>query len=274
MIVTSKTIAYTGDTSFNIYAIGDVHIGSRHFQKRRFLDDVKRIEDDPNGLWVSMGDVCDCIVPSDSKRFRADEIDPEYLPHLATIGTYQRDRFLEYVSPIAGKCIGVVDGNHEESLLKYHHVALTHDIARELGTEYLGNTALIRLMFHRTDDQGQRMRSSCLKLYVTHGHSYGRNTGAPLTRLEQTAANFDADIYLAGHCHKLGVSRAQRISIPEKGTPKLVSRPQVFGLTGCYTTVYEEDTSGYGERAGHCQPDIGMLRVSVRPQTVELKTEI
>lgn len=274
LIVTSRILPYSGDTCYRIYCIGDVHVGSRQFEKKRFLEDVALVAADPNGLWIGMGDYLDCIVPSDSKRFRADEIDPEYLAHLSTVGTYQRDRFLEYVSPIADKCLGVLEGNHEESLLKHHHIALVHDLARELKTEYLGNTALLRLTFRRMDDQGQRMRSSTLSIYATHGHSYGRHTGTPLNRLEQTAANFDADIYVAGHCHSLGVSRKQRLSVPEKGTAKLQARAQVFGLTGCYTTSYKQDVSGYAERAGHIPCDVGMLKLTVRPQTLDIRTEI
>lgn len=281
MQLVSRNIPYIGDPIINIYAFGDVHLGSSHHDKIRFAADIKTISEDRYSLAICLGDVCDAIVPSDSKRFRANEIDAEYLPHLATVAVYQRDRFIEQIEPIADKLIGVIEGNHEDTILHRHHVALTQDICRETGAEYLGNTALLRLTFtrmcasaHAMDSEGERMRSSVLPIYVTHGHSYGRKSGTPLNRLEDTASNFDASIYLAGHSHSLATSRNQRLSVPAKGTPKIVSRPQVFAVCGCYTTEYEEDVAGYSERAGHTPTDVGMVKIAYRPMSGDIRVEI
>lgn len=274
MQVVSRTIPFIGDPTINIYALGDAHIGSVHFAKTRFLEDVQTIADDPHGYWIGMGDFLDCIVCSDAKRFRPDEIATEYLPYLSTVCVRQRDTILEYLRPIADKCLGLHQGNHEETAKKVHYLDLCLDLCRELKTTYLGSTALQRLTFSRQDDIGNQIRSTNLVIYSTHGHCAGNNSGTPLNRLERSAAHFQAGVYLAGHAHSLATSRIQKLSIPSKGKAKLCSETQIFAITGCYLTSYEDGVSGYSERAGYKQPEIGCVKLSVRPQTLDMKVSI
>lgn len=273
MIVINRTIPYTSDVVFHINFLGDLHLGSRHCQKKAFLQDVDRIKEDPYGLWISTGDNLDAIVPSDSKRFRAEEVDPDYLPHLNRMGVYQRDQYLRYVDPIKDKCLGVIDGNHEMELGKRTYVNLTADIAMELGVPYLSDTALIRLTFARMEGD-KRICSDNLIIYACHGHAFGKHSGTPLNRMEQMAGLVDADMYICGHAHKKAVSKSCKVGITSKGKAALVNKPQLFGVAGCFTTVYEEDTSGYAQRSQYGQTDVGSLMVSFRPMTGEMDAKI
>lgn len=51
----------------NIYVIGDVHIGSKNFNKKAFEKMINKIKNDRNAKWIGIGDYIDSIVPGDPR---------------------------------------------------------------------------------------------------------------------------------------------------------------------------------------------------------------
>ena len=54
---------------FCFYPIGDCHLGLIHADEELLEEKVKEIASNPNALWLGMGDMADCIVPSDFARW-------------------------------------------------------------------------------------------------------------------------------------------------------------------------------------------------------------
>ena len=75
------------------------------------------------------GDYCDAVILGDAKRFDVDTLpnwmlsgDPKTIRRrIKDILAAQRRRFLRLVDPIKDKCIGLIEGNHEYTIMKYHN---------------------------------------------------------------------------------------------------------------------------------------------------------
>jgi len=269
MKLVSREVRLTGNPAFTIYPIGDVHLGTIHCDKSTLFRDIAAIEADPNALWIGMGDYCECIVLSDP-RFCAAEIDPEFRDKLDTLAVAQRDAFIKAVRPIAGKCLGLIDGNHELELKRRHYLDLTLDACRELGVEYLSDTAFVRIIFHRQDEEGGVMRTTNLLIYAEHGSGGGRKGGASVNRMEDLMGYFGADMYLSGHNHKRLVVPKVGLSVPRRGAMRLLETVGLGVYTGSYYRTYEEGTSSYGQRKSLSPTSLGCVPVRVDTRTMKL----
>lgn len=270
MHLATVVIPYTGDQTFTLRPLGDVHLGTAHCDRKHFKRDIDSIAADPNALWIGMGDYCECITPTDP-RFVAAEVDPDFLPRLGTIAVAQRDTFLEYVEPIKAKCIGLLEGNHEAQIRFRHYLDLTLDMCRELGCDYLGDTAFVRLNFCRTDDDGRQLRSNVVVVYAEHGAGGGRYTGGKLNALEHMMRDFEAAIYLRGHVHTKGGVKEPRISVPVKGKAVLIAKTRIAALTGCYYRTYAANQSSYGQRKSYPPTELGSVAIRIHPRTGDME---
>ena len=102
----------TRDDRWTLYPLGDVHLGNVACHEREFRALVQRIAADDRALWVGMGDYCDFVNMSDP-RFTTESLAPWVkMSHLGDLAQSQMERFVEIVEPIAGKCLGLIEGNH------------------------------------------------------------------------------------------------------------------------------------------------------------------
>ena len=120
--------------TIKLYVLGDLHIGARNCDENKIKTLVKLIEKDPHAYWIGGGDLCDNIVIGDSKRF-----EPTVLPRwmldnkdadevaaaLQDIAGAQKDRLFNILKPIKDKCLGMIEGNHEYTIMKHHNRDLT-----------------------------------------------------------------------------------------------------------------------------------------------------
>ena len=98
---------------FTLYPLGDVHIGARACNEKRFRAKVAEIEADDKALWVGQGDYAEFINRND-KRFSVGSLAKWIdIADLVDLAKAQRDHFLDIVRPIASKCLGLICGNHE-----------------------------------------------------------------------------------------------------------------------------------------------------------------
>ena len=269
----SKEITYRGDPVFTLTPLGDIHVGTIHCDRKLFRRDVEEIRVNPLGLWIGIGDYCESIVMSDP-RFSVEEIDPEFIPYLGSLAVAQRDAFIADVMPIKDKCIGLLEGNHEFQNRARHYVDIVRDACRALETEYLSDAAMVRLIFRLVDDDGKHVRSHTVKIFACHGHGGGRKTGGKVNKVEDLMDAFDADIYLMGHVHtKLTVKRP-RLSVPSKGSMKLITRPRIGALTGSYYKTFEVGASSYGQRQVYNPLELGCVSIKIRPTTGEMETVV
>jgi len=192
---------------WRLYVVGDVHLGNKACDEAALLRTVGAIASDPRALWVGMGDYCDFINLTDP-RFDADSLAKWIrVSHLADLSACQRDRLLSHLAPIADRCIGLVEGNHERAILRHYERNIYSEIVTGIKAKAglkpddvlgLGYSGWVMLHFYRSDE---RRRGTLLKIHVHHGHAGGRKLGGKANALQDRLWTHDADLVIMNHCH-------------------------------------------------------------------------
>lgn len=253
----SIKIAKRGDFIW-LVPLGDIHIGVRNCSENEFLKVVDWIKQTPNAYWLGMGDHIEAINYSD-KRFDPSNIHERFHGHLDDLVKYQAAHFVKLVEPIKGKCIGLLEGNHEDTIRNYYHVNIVDVMAHQLGTVNLTYTTMVRLNFKRENHRRN------VVVWASHGFGAGRYVGGKLNNLLQVAKDFLADIYLVGHTHELASMSRDHLAMTTSDTPRLQAHKRVYGITGSFLKTYEVDSRSYGEKKGYAPVRTGVLKIKIVP---------
>ena len=258
MEVLTVDIPYkTSNSEFRLYAIGDEHVGTKHFAEKQFTKMVNTIKNDPNGMWIDMGDACEFIAPSDPRwdvGGVADWVSPD------NIATDQCNYFTKLVEPIKSKCIGKVEGNHCDAMRIHYHIDVHKNICNALGIPSLGYSGYVRFRFKRANSN----ESHTVTGYFTHGSGSAATKGGKLNRLQRIMDNFEADIYGIGHMHELITDSRPYLSLDD--TNHIVHRVKVGAVTGCWFRTYTEGVrASYGEKRGYAPVSIGYPVFTIDP---------
>ena len=115
---------YSQNEEINIFAIGDIHLGNKNFDKKLFENTLKNIQNYNNYYLLLMGDLCEYITPKDP-RFDVKCVEPEFIDP-----DNQYAAMRDYLEPFSDRIIGIHLGNHEYSIQKYHYKSITLDLCR------------------------------------------------------------------------------------------------------------------------------------------------
>lgn len=192
---------------WTLYPLGDIHLGNRACDEKRLKAIVAAIAADDRALWLGMGDMADFIGRSDT-RFDVDALAPWLtVAHLGDIAAAQRDRLLDILGPIAPKCLGMIEGNHERAIKKYYE----RDIYRELVSGIkerggfpadhdlaFGYSGWLTLHFYRSTT---RHRATVLRVYLHHGYVGGKLAGAKALNMQRVLWIHECDLAIMGHSH-------------------------------------------------------------------------
>lgn len=193
--------------TLKIIPIADVHGGHVECNEKLFADVCDRIRTDPNTYWIGIGDYIDAVNRSDPR------FDPSSLAKWVTVadlvdlGAAQRDWFLDHVLPISEKCLGLLFGNHEATLIKYYERDVFYEIAAAIKQRAkresrltLGYEGYCNLHFYRSD---RRERGSRVTLNLHHGFGGGRLAGAKALNMQRWLWTHGCDVAIFGHLHNL-----------------------------------------------------------------------
>ena len=209
MRVLQTEVPYQSRTDrFRLVFIADVHLGSRYCDERLLKATVQSIAEDETALWLGLGDMCEWINRKDV-RFQESEI-AGWLWGIDDIAGEQRRRCEEIFKPIAPKCVGLIEGNHEADI----RIRADRDVYRmlveamvderlKMGIKSplaLGTNGFVRLVFRRCKPNANWDTWTCA-IYATHGNVGGRRMGAKALRLEDLHRSQVADIIVMGHAH-------------------------------------------------------------------------
>jgi predicted phosphodiesterase len=261
----SKKIELSEGEPLNIYFIGDIHEGEINCQHDSLNDAVKRIAKSSRGnqtKTVLMGDLINCIVHSDKKRFNPAEFDRFYKVHdLIDLPQKQAERVNKFLEPIKDTVDIILVGNHEEEYIKRHNFNIYKNIYEKypLATP-LGYVGLFRYNVKIKGDS----TSMVLDLALNHGDggSGGDLPGNAINRVFRTFTWFDADISVMGHIHRLAAEPIDVVALNNTGTGLRHSR-KWEGCSGCFLKTYEPGNRNYFEAKGKKPSDIGMLRAEI-----------
>ena len=208
--VLRRVLRRTNDSGIvRIYPIGCTHLGAAAADEKRLEEYVERVEKDKDGYWIGMGDYGDYINRND-RRFNAECISPWLRPYLNDITRVQTKRVLSYLEPIAGKCLGLAEGNHERTQTNHYERNVFLDIVdgvkRAAGHPddfplSMGYTGWIYLTVPKALDGNTKRGTYNLRINCHHGSGGASTRSGRLTKLEKYAMLVDADLVLVGHMH-------------------------------------------------------------------------
>jgi hypothetical protein len=289
MRVLNRSLTYPSRASFiNLYFLTDLHIGARACDEAKLKADIQTIKDDPNGYWIGGGDYIDAIARKGDKR---------YLESTLAIWIHGRDDVIGQqvrytaaaLKPIAAKCLGLVDGNHERAALKYGDRDAYGDIVRyvasygkqEPAALTLGTHGFMQLSISRkTGAKGSIANTWLLSIYLHHGFGGGRLPGGHALQMGRTMAEYRADLILMGHRHVSMVLPRTYTRVNGKGE---VETGQQLGIWGpSYLRAYVQPSKGddehlldtYSEEAGYSAQPTGMTLITLHPMERRMEARV
>ena len=179
-------------THIELYALSDVHYGSRFCDAKLFQRQLDYIVATPEAYVILNGDLCESVTRSSVGDVYGQRFTPQE----------QRDWCIKALMPIKSKVLGMTTGNHENRIYKECGVDISSDIAVALGCYYdpdgvycvahFGGGAYF--MPHRKYTYG---------IYAMHGYGGARTRGAKALKLERMGMHVTADIYIQSHDHEV-----------------------------------------------------------------------
>ena len=261
---------------FKIVPLGDVHIGAAACDEELFRQVVKGIAKDPDAYWIGMGDMCDWINVQDRRSDLGVLAEWISVADLVDLGSVQKERFCEIVSPIAHKCLALVEGNHEISLRKHTE----RDVYREIVAQVKGDSGLssgiqlaigvygwLQLCFYRSK---RREHSHIVNINLHHGFTGGKLAGGKALNMQRWLWTHNADICFWGHSHNVGIQPEAVEEIDDAGNVRVMNRRGAFAGT-FLRTVNDDGPSTYSEEKGYFPLPYGGVMAELRPGAAKRK---
>lgn len=195
--------------SFNepivIFPISDVHYGALEHCSKEWTEFCKMVEQTPNTYIILGGDLvnnnvrtCGFINPYD-ELVRPRE---------------QKQRMVEFLSPIKDRILCAVSGNHEARSMKDDDIDITYDIMAKLDIEDLYRPSMAFMKVSLGHRPSENKPISSYMFAVTHGAGGGIYTGATVNRNERFGNIIEGlDCLIVGHTHKGTVTKPSKIVI-------------------------------------------------------------
>jgi len=254
-----------------LYCLGDIHAGTIHCVESDIRRKVKEIADSKNTYWIGMGDYAEWITPKDKRydpnmRSIAAWVEPDNIAYCQT-------KWLkELFAPIKQKCIGLLYGNHENSIRIFNHDNVQQNLCDALGVDNLGYSCFIRFKFRRENSTEQHL----IKGAFTHGSSGAITEGAKLMALMRWMKSMDADIYGYAHLHDYLEKSLTRMTVIDKmgGTGKIKSKVSCGVTTGSWFRTYTQGIqASYAETKVYPPCEICCALFKIDPNTSVIRTE-
>ena len=275
-----------------LWNFADLHHGNRGVAHDKLKADIQRVKDDPYSFFMLGGDMIEAIGYRD-KRFDPEILD-EAIPakDLGALGVRLMSDVRDMFKPVAHKCIGVMDGNHEtvyQIATEQQH--LVHWLCVELGVPYMGYSCFFDLVFvrksrvsaptlllntgkpHKLLSNVGDLHCWSVRFFAHHGAGYAQTPGGKLNKLIQFMDYFQADVTFIAHIHDQEAKRLVRLRADDK-CEHLVDIPQLGIVTGSYLRTYAEGPAGYGEKKGYRPVPLGAVAAKFTPDKHDMHAEI
>lgn len=240
-------------SEFVLYPLGDIHAGTVFCAEESIRRQVEIIRRDPKAYWVGMGDYAEFITPKD-KRWDGSSIAPWV--DRGDVARSQEKWVISLFKPIKNKCIGLLSGNHEESIRISFNQDVYRHICDALEVERLGYSCMVRLIFNRGMETQKGFSVDC---HFEHGSGSAQTPGGVTQRLVRMFNDYIADVYAMGHVHRVKVENSSPLAIVGQRSLQIKAKPKAGAMTGCWFRTYEDNDGqpSYGEIKAYSPNVIG-----------------
>lgn len=206
-----------------LHHLSDLHLGAPDLDEEALKSRVELIRRDKDSRWTMGGDGGDLIRHSD-RRYSPTELDMRY--RLATdVRQATKEHLVEILEPIADKCWGWADGNHERAMDEHNGGHFGVEVCCELGIEskFVGYNGFV----HVVVNMGKSTTRLGQLLDLQHGWQAGRLKGGPMVQAERELGMTEADVVLRGHNHSpMGHTFMTKGVTHGNGVSRVVLRPR------------------------------------------------
>ena len=216
------------------------HIGAAQCDLKFIEDTVAEIRKDPAARWIYMGDGGECV----TKLSKGNIFEQTLSPQLQT------EMLQDLLSPIAGKGICGIRGNHGNRINKETGLGFDKGLLTSLRVPYLGISAITNLVVNR----------SSYTVYIHHGVDGGVSLQA---KVNAAAKHFHilADVRITGHSHMACELEPMVYRQADNHNKKIENRVVYQYVAGsAYDSTARE---GYAEEKGYTALLPGRIRVAL-----------
>lgn len=238
----------------NVYPLVCWHLGAEQSDEGFIKEHVGRIADDPDAVWVYLGDGGECV----TKASKGDIYLQKYGP------TKQIDRFVELAKPIKGKGLFGVKGNHDRRIERDSGLDFTDALCAKLGIAFLGNAALVELRV-----TASKHLSVPYHIFAHHGVDSGANIGTKANAAQKLERLVQVDAVLSAHSHACFVIPPTYTAVIENG--RIAYRSMESFVCGC---AYDSRVPGYAEEKAYSPIIPAHIAVSFHAPNTRRKTAV
>jgi predicted phosphodiesterase len=233
-----------------IVVISDAHLGHINYSEKHIKSYLKENLNQPNTWLLTLGDMLECVVPADMKRFQVSQLVTSSDDADAYLD-YQTAELVKLLEPHREQLLGMVLGNHELAIIKRYGHNPHRRVCDALNCEDLGYSFLMRLICGTETSN----HSHSVVFYGHHGWGgNSRTAGGNLTKFSRAIESYWADVYLFGHSHDHVTRQIPRIYVDRKG--KVQHRPALIANVGTFKRTLShgmipswEESMGFPPRA-------------------------
>ena len=166
----------------NLYAIGDVHVGSPEHDESVIRKKLQIIQEDPFGALALCGDLGNFGLRTSVSNVYQETMSP----------MQQIEHIYKLFEPVKDKIVACIPGNHEERITREVGTCPMYDLCVRWGIQdvYRENVAIVKLVFgtHKGKQQNTFIG------IVTHGSTRAKH--------KKFVSGFDGiDFAISGHTH-------------------------------------------------------------------------
>jgi hypothetical protein len=175
----------------NLYPFSDSHFGTEYADLRKVKDALKRVEDDPDGYILLIGDLLDMALRSSIGNV-----------YMATMTPQEQTEYgVELLTPVKHKILSATEGNHEVRMIREVGFLPINNIIARLGLDVnaIYSVGAYMLFANWTADGNRTVTYS---IYCKHGSGGGRTVGGKANALQRMKEDIVADVYIGAHTHQ------------------------------------------------------------------------
>lgn len=226
---------------FNLYPIGDWHLGSRQCNEKFIKKVIGQIQQDPKGYFVGMGDFMENAVVGSKSDV--------YMQSLPPKG--QMEYIVELLMPIKDKGLFFIAGNHESRTTRLAGLTPEQYIGYQLDVPFCGYSCLATF-------QLTSKTPNTFICYFHHNYGGGFSHGGKVNRAEALRKIVPtADAIFSGHFH---ITSRIPVTWYNAGRSKVLKHVGYDYITG---SALEWDGS-YAEERGKPSATVEHIKIQFR----------